>query len=47
MSDTIEDQIQHLQEKKQQIAIASVGEGKVTDDMTWVNEVKLLFKLGE
>jgi hypothetical protein len=43
--DTVEDQIQILQNKKKQVAIASVGEGKVTNDMTWANEIKLLMKL--
>lgn len=42
---TIEDQMEVMRGKKHQIAIASVGEGKVDDQMTWVNEVRLLFKL--
>ena len=45
VKDTVEDQIQILQNKKKQVAIASVGEGKVTNDMTWANEIKLLMKL--
>eukprot|EP01119_Soliformovum_irregulare_P017518 TRINITY_DN5226_c0_g1_i4.p1 TRINITY_DN5226_c0_g1~~TRINITY_DN5226_c0_g1_i4.p1 ORF type:complete len:845 (-),score=321.85 TRINITY_DN5226_c0_g1_i4:102-2636(-) len=43
--ESIEDQIEELQKKKQKISVATVGEGKVSNDMTWVNEVKLLFKL--
>jgi len=47
VTDTIEDSIEELQAKKQAVADAIVGEGDVRDDMTWVNEIKVLMKLRE
>eukprot|EP00026_Physarum_polycephalum_P017831 Phypoly_transcript_19185.p1 GENE.Phypoly_transcript_19185~~Phypoly_transcript_19185.p1 ORF type:complete len:220 (+),score=65.89 Phypoly_transcript_19185:69-662(+) len=45
VADTIEDSIRELQEKKKRVASAVMGEEKVTEDMTWANEIKLLFQL--
>eukprot|EP01112_Ceratiomyxa_fruticulosa_P000619 TRINITY_DN10555_c0_g2_i1.p1 TRINITY_DN10555_c0_g2~~TRINITY_DN10555_c0_g2_i1.p1 ORF type:complete len:456 (-),score=76.25 TRINITY_DN10555_c0_g2_i1:61-1323(-) len=44
--DTIEDAVDELVAKKKILSEATVGEHSVTQDMSWIADIKLLFQLG-